>query len=303
VLAQKSVDLEVIVVDDASQDDTFGWLETQTDPRLRPIRLDKGRLGSGARNVGLAEVRSPYVMFLDDDDLLRDKALARLLRPLERDKGVAGAGGTYVTFDATVKPRRQFTTPVPVKTTIWREQIWGWNLQPGAGVFRTQVARDIGGWDEALSRCEDLDFNLRMYPRKIALTPVPVLRYRVHPGQIEGAMVQLESDLDPQVRTGFVAGLPDGDREIGEQIYSTRPIFFAALKAYQTGEYADAAAGFRSIFRTAPALKRSPIIGPWLFGLLVKATAARTVPSALSGSVRRRRTARRYARLEKIGKA
>ena len=237
VLAERSMPIEVIVVDDASADDTYGWLESVDDPRLRPIRLDPGKGGSGARNVGLAEVRSDYVMFLDDDDLVRPGALPKLVQALERHPEAVASGGTYVTF-GTFKPgdmpRRQVMTRVPVTRPIWREQLWGWNLQPGAGVWRTSVVREIGGWDESLRRCEDTDVNLRGFgQRPVTLIPDTVLLYRQHDAQVGEEITKLEWALDDEVRARFVASLPAGDREVGQGIVDSRPIFKAALRDVQ----------------------------------------------------------------------
>ncbi len=300
VLAERDVNFEVIVVDDDSDDGTTEWLDSLTDRRVRPIRVSPGRGGSAARNVGFSEVRSPYVMYLDDDDILCRHALPRLLRAANRHPEAAGSGGTYVSFGATDVPHRQPTTRVPLVASIWREQLWGWNLQPGAGLWRSSVVRQMNGWDESLRRCEDLDFNLRSYPRPLALVPTTVTYYRYHAGQVDAAVQKLSIDLAAEVRAQFVAGLVGPDREVGEQILRSRPMFDDGLAAYGAAEWRQASSAFISMFRAAPCLARSPILGPWLLGLLAKSLGAAALPGPVHRVVRQHRTARRLRKLAAI---
>jgi glycosyltransferase involved in cell wall biosynthesis len=303
VLRERSVDLEVIVVDDNSEDGTIDFLQSHPDSRLRPIRLSPGRGGSAARNVGLSEVRTPYVMFLDDDDLVRAGAIPRLLSALEKHPAAILSGGAFITFGGARKEIRQMTTRFTVEMPFWREELWGWNIQPGAGIWRTPVVRDMGGWDESLGRCEDLDINLRTYDRPAVIIPGHTVLYRWHPGQIDPERRERERALDIQVRTRFVATLPSPDREVGEGILAARPKFHDALEAYKAGDFRRAAGGFVDVFRTAPYMRRSPILSPWLYGLLAKATAASMAPNALKKPVRRFRQDREARRLAEAARS
>lgn len=61
VVAQSFGDWEIVVVDDASEDRTWSWLEGRSDPQLRPIRLEEHAERSAARNVGTRAARGRYV--------------------------------------------------------------------------------------------------------------------------------------------------------------------------------------------------------------------------------------------------
>ena len=238
VLAERSLSIEVIVVDDRSTDDTAHWLARVDDPRVSVIRLDPGRGGSAARNAGLEKVRAPYVMFLDDDDLVQQGALRRLVEVIEQHPDVVVAGGTYVTIGEVTSQHRQPMVRRITTTPIWREQIWGWNLQPGAGLWRTEFVRSIGGWDTALERCEDLDLNLRTHGHEAVLIPDTTVFYRHHAGQLDDERRRHEWALDAEVRSGFVERLPGRDRSLGRRILASRTHYFAALEAYEAGHFA-----------------------------------------------------------------
>lgn len=74
-------DLQVIVVDDASTDDTLAVLHEKygRDARVRVLPLASNAGPSGARNRGLAEASGDFVLFLDSDDTLLPDALAHAL--------------------------------------------------------------------------------------------------------------------------------------------------------------------------------------------------------------------------------
>lgn len=93
-LAQGPEVAEVIVVDDCSTDGTVDALTPLTvDPRLRilPRRTNSGGCGT-PRNDGMAAAGSPYVMFLDSDDVLPPGAVGALLPVAEERRADVVAG-------------------------------------------------------------------------------------------------------------------------------------------------------------------------------------------------------------------
>lgn len=68
VLKQSYRNLEIIIVDDASTDNTEEVIKTIADPRIRYIRHPTNSGGGTARNTGVKEATGKYVTFLDSDD-------------------------------------------------------------------------------------------------------------------------------------------------------------------------------------------------------------------------------------------
>jgi CDP-glycerol glycerophosphotransferase len=84
IAAQSLADLEVIAVDDGSQDDgaVVAAAQAAADSRFALIRVDAGGPGY-ARNQGVRRARGEYLSFVDGDDVLPPHALERLLHTLE----------------------------------------------------------------------------------------------------------------------------------------------------------------------------------------------------------------------------
>ncbi|MFJ3881812.1 glycosyltransferase family 2 protein [Streptomyces sp. NPDC090077] len=94
-LAQGPVVAEVIAVDDASSDGTAGVLDglAAVHPRLRVLHRTENSGGCGTpRNDGIAAATSPYVLFLDSDDVLPPGAAQALLRAAEEHRAPVTVG-------------------------------------------------------------------------------------------------------------------------------------------------------------------------------------------------------------------
>lgn len=95
VLAQSLPTLEVLVVDDASTDETpqVASALAQSDPRVRYLRLPVNSGAAGRpRNVGIESTRAPYLMFLDSDDELEPHACTALLRAVRETDAELASG-------------------------------------------------------------------------------------------------------------------------------------------------------------------------------------------------------------------
>jgi hypothetical protein len=83
--ADEGMELEVIVVDDRSSDDTVPWLTARYghDARVRVLINERAKGPAGARNTGILAARCPYVAFLDSDDVYLPGHLSMAARLFE----------------------------------------------------------------------------------------------------------------------------------------------------------------------------------------------------------------------------
>ncbi|SOC35878.1 succinoglycan biosynthesis protein ExoO [Rhizobium subbaraonis] len=83
-LAQRHVSIEVVVVDDASSDDTREVVGDLADTRLTLIALERNTGPGGARNAGLEAARGRWIAILDSDDTVEPDRLARMIARAEK---------------------------------------------------------------------------------------------------------------------------------------------------------------------------------------------------------------------------
>jgi glycosyltransferase involved in cell wall biosynthesis len=94
VLAQTFADLELIVVDDGSTDETPGVLEAIADPRLVRLRSDQQRGAAVSRNAGIGAARGEFLAFQDSDDEWLPGKLERQLSVFaDHGSGLGAVGG------------------------------------------------------------------------------------------------------------------------------------------------------------------------------------------------------------------
>ncbi|PTA68152.1 glycosyltransferase family 2 protein [Deinococcus arcticus] len=176
VLSQQE-DFEVVVVDDASTDDTLARLSSWADPRLRVVTLTRNVGVHGALNAGLAHCQGDLVARLDADDHMAPGRLAAQAAFLAEHPEVLALGGQVQTFGA--QERRLDYPTGPAQARAWA--LFSCPLpHPGTTFRRSAVpaypavpfAEDYMLWAQLLERGE------------VANLPVTVLRWRLHGGQV-----------------------------------------------------------------------------------------------------------------------
>lgn len=173
--------LEVIVIDDASSDDTAQVAE---ELGARVVRHNRNLGAASARNSGIAAARGEWIAFLDSDDEWLPHHLATLW---PRRWGHVLVAGASMRQGATGRE-------VPVSHRFLDER--GWTIaDPGPLLERNQipasgnlVSREVltalDGYDTSLGYAEDFDLWIRILERgKAHVVPIPITRYHRHGGQ------------------------------------------------------------------------------------------------------------------------
>lgn len=150
----------LIVVNDTTKktDRNFNELPGDFERVMRPfpfaqVLTTSGGVGPGrARNLGLAQVKTPFVMFLDSDDYLVPTALEELLTAI---KGKS----SYIYSDYYTLEGGEFK---PRETLDYTQEIWlRQAIHPVTTLMATECARQIGGFNEELAGYEDWEFYLK----------------------------------------------------------------------------------------------------------------------------------------------
>jgi glycosyltransferase involved in cell wall biosynthesis len=185
VLAQTWENLELIIADDGSADNTRQLIAEIPDRRLRYLRNDVNRGAAAARNLGLSHARGHFIAFQDsDDEWLLDK-LTLQMEALRSHDGAYGAtfggkllygrnpAGRFGDGLSDYRPHKAQS----VRSGRITSQLLSQNLiSPQALLVRSDVVRAAGPFDERLPNNEDWEFMLRLSMQtRILFTNRPVV--------------------------------------------------------------------------------------------------------------------------------
>lgn len=217
VLSQTMDDLELIVLDDGSTDNTRAILErlAATDPRMRVIsRPNKG--ASQSRNELIEAARAPILAMMDADDICMPDRLERQLARLEADPELVAVSANCLMIDPEGRPIRTNDLPPDHETIEARHLEMPPNCamaHPALMVRRAALER-IGGYHHDYLWAEDVDLYLRLGEiGKLANLEEVLLNYRLHPKSVGHAnrRKQIESAIRAGQRARERRGLPPYD--------------------------------------------------------------------------------------------
>jgi GT2 family glycosyltransferase/glycosyltransferase involved in cell wall biosynthesis len=172
---------EIIVVDDASNDGTWEYIEARASrwDLIHPVKLDSRKGFAAAANTAARIARSPYLLFVDNDVELRPQAVASLAEILDRDPQVAlvqakllfphgeieHAGYGFVQTNHPGRPieahsiRRGWN---PADPTLNVRRRWP-AVTASTMLARKEVFQAVDGFDEGfINGMEDIDLSLRV---------------------------------------------------------------------------------------------------------------------------------------------
>jgi glycosyltransferase involved in cell wall biosynthesis len=202
VLRQTVDDLELIVVDDASTDETPALLAAVGDPRLRVITNDEQEGLASSLNHGLSEASGRYVARLDADDVALPERLARQLERMRRDgeEDLAVIGSAVLDLDAGGRPGMLHRNPAGATGIRWLTLFGSPFFHPTVLVDRDRVDRAQLRYDPSYAESEDYELWARLLSgRQGANLPQPLVLKRVHPGQASLRRAGLQESLQREL--------------------------------------------------------------------------------------------------------
>lgn len=217
VLNQDYPNIEIIVVDDASTDDTVATIEKIKDPRIKLLRHFTNKNGSATRNTGIRASKGKYIAFLDDDEWLPEK-LSKQIEYLKSKNSIEyKAVVCGYTMEKAGKVRKIFAK----KEGNLTKEILMMQISMGLGstlLIEKNAVEEIALFDEKYVRHQDLEFILR-YFRKYKLAAVRECLVRIfgHSGNPSGEKLL---GVKKMFLTDFKKEIEQFDKKTGRQIYA-----------------------------------------------------------------------------------
>lgn len=225
VLTQRFQDFEIIVVDDGSTDETQQVLKGYGD-KIRSLHQEN-RGPSAARNLGIHQARGKWIAIQDSDDLSTPDHLEVLFGQAQKNPnlGLVFANGAYLGG-----PSHRRTTIIPEKKSrrlaeegVRLEDLFDKSiLRLQAALIPKQYLEAIGGLDESLRICMDLDLGFRLFMRyPVAYLNHVVFLYRRH-GENIGRDQELRLSENIRVIDKLVHEHPRAREILGENRIARR---------------------------------------------------------------------------------
>lgn len=267
VRMQGGVSFEMIVVDDASEDGTSEYLAAQSDVHSfrQEVRAERSR----ARNLGLSHARGRYVMFLDDDDLLKPRALATLAGALDKHPEAIASAGARMDWFVDEKWVRRDSHPRFARTRdMFDALVFGWSAISGQNLYRTDAVRNVGGYDNDVSYTEDRDLWLRISRLgRVVLRPETVMTYRIPRVQDRPPDI---AEIRERTVQRAIDRIPEKDRAAARIIRKSSGFINQAEEHLRRSEPVLAARNIFRAYSLAPRLLLTPIVGGWVLRRLAR---------------------------------
>jgi glycosyltransferase involved in cell wall biosynthesis len=308
VLEQPLPGLDVLVVDNCSDDGTWEALQTIDDPRLR--------LARNARNVGLFGnfnrclelARGRYLRFLCSDDVLAPGCLTDEVAAMNAQPSVVllssmarrvGADGTVLGSHADHVPPGVYAGRTAIAGVLQYKADYGYNPlnYPSGVLLRTEAVRRAGRFDTTMRMAADVDLFLRVLGEgDLLVTEHRGCDVTIHPNQ-EGARLAGNADVMREEfllleRFGAAIASPPTRRRVAQSLGGFCLHF--AVRDWARGDWASArahiAVGREHGCKTpgmAAALARIAARR-----ILLKALGVRLLPSGFDSGRRERERAR-----------
>lgn len=193
--------LEIIVMDDASTDNTEAIIHDlrSADPRIKYFKHAHNLGIPQNRNMGLAHASGKYIAILDSDDLWSDRSKLRKQVEFLESNPEYGLIGTQVSvIDENGEPKGSFTYKT-VDSDIRKIMLAHNQFTNSSVLFPTKLAIDLGGYDNSCTIGEDYDLFLRLgMHAKFANLDSLMTQYRAHQGgitkkrRLDGALNHLQ---------------------------------------------------------------------------------------------------------------
>lgn len=207
VLDQTCPNVEIIVVDDGSKDDSIEVLGRYGDRITVVEQANRGV--SKARNNGVAHSSGDFVAFLDADDLWLPKKLEKQLEKFRQDPDIGLVHCAMQFIDRDEEPCGEE-----------KDGMEGWVADEflrfkrvvvigagSTGIVPRRVFDEVGGFDPRQTTAADWDFSYRVAANyKIGYVPESLVLYRLHGTNMHGNIRAMEHDMLLGYEKAFASG-------------------------------------------------------------------------------------------------
>ena len=273
VLSQTITDFELIIINSASTDSTLDIISQFKDPRIKVFSYPKANVAVN-RNRALKHACGELISFIDADDLWTIDKLADHYKALQENPQATVA----YSWTNAIDENSQFLRPC--SRAQWSGDVYAKLLLDdfignGSNVtIRTEILRELGGFDESLTNAQDTDMWLRLAAKyHFVAVPKAQILYRILPCSMSSNLVGLEKSNLLVIEKAFA-------RKQASSFQHLKQYSLANLYKYLTYKVLNSPLPFTNLSSTAlrylwlmvkldPYILLKPIIYKALFKLII----------------------------------
>lgn len=202
VLNQTFQDFEIIIVDDASKDNTREVVRELSDRRIKYLRHETNKREAAARNTGVTNASGEYIAFLDDDDEWLPEKLELQVDLLDSSPTVMGAvyTGSIRVDSATGRTLNHW---MPTKRGNIFRDLLSMNCvgTPSTVLLRRECFKKVGLFDSSIAFGPDYDMWIRVSKQyHFDCIRRPLIKYYIHSDRLSSNYDVIVAGLETQLR-------------------------------------------------------------------------------------------------------
>ncbi len=181
VQRQTYKNLEIIIVDDASDEETASYISTIRDERIKYFRNCINKGGAASRNLGIREAEGEYIAFLDDDDEWLPEKIVKQVEVLENNRNIVVVYTGFLIKDS--KKRDYLGRSKQMKEGNIYDDLLAENCvgTTSTVLIRMKELKNSCMFDERMPSCQDWDLWLSLSSMyEFAHIPEPLVIYSLH---------------------------------------------------------------------------------------------------------------------------
>jgi glycosyltransferase involved in cell wall biosynthesis len=204
VLAQTERDFELLIIDDASPDNTFEVASSFQDRRIKLIKNPHNLGLVGTLNMGLDMIDSDYIARMDNDDICVPNRLEKQLSFMEVNKEVGLCGSSIQYFP------NHLNLKLPVfDSAIKFGLLFGNTIAHPSVILRRSALRDTR-YSEEFTNAEDYEMWTRLALKtKFYNIPDYLIKYRIHENQMSSRKAAEQQNLSYKIKQKFLSHFLD----------------------------------------------------------------------------------------------
>jgi glycosyltransferase involved in cell wall biosynthesis len=267
VLNQTIKDLELLVINDGSQDGTVEIIERIPDSRIQIFSYPNAGQ-STSRNRGIELAKGDYISFIDADDLWTPDKLEAQLNALQANSkaAVAYSWTDWINESSQLLGKGSYNTE---QGEVFAKLLLNDFVANGSNVLiRRDALTEVGGFDSSVTPAEDWDLWLRLAARyEFVAVRSPQILYRISPHSASFNVWKMEASSLQVIDKAFAAA-PQSLQYLKPQCLGNRYKYltFKAIEGYPERSKGIAAIRFLwNAIKNDPSLLRAKVIWKVLF--------------------------------------